>query len=1326
MKRRVVTALSAGLALLQAFSSVSYAWLLFLPFDQSYAPIGYVGSYPGHTGTDYRGAGHGTPVYAAYAGTVVAMRETENDGCDITWDQQWNYGNYVKIDHRVGVEKYRTEYWHLKQYGVEVNVGDNVNVGDLIAYISNSGLTFGADCAKREDLPRGTYYHLHFEVRKLVNGSWVVVDPYNPWLWTSNPPTPATQAVSSYLIGAGEGQPVYFLENGVRRSIPDAETFNALAFDWSRIQTLDPGTVNAIPQGPDLPSVNSGWVAAYYSNPDRSSPPVFVRAEGPGDWGLGSPGPGIPSDNFSARFAGIFDFPVSGPYTFHGGFDDVGIVYFDHQQVINYRCCGPQPVWTMNVSAGRHIVHVDFTEDYGGAAASLWWNPPAQGTSLPFDQPGWTAAYYSNVNWAGSPVFIRPDAPNFDWGLGSPGPGIPADLFSARFIGNLNFSTSGPYTFHGVFDDVGVVYLGGQQIINYRCCSAPQPVVVVNASAGENRLRVDFAEDYGGATARLWWDAPVRPQPSASSPFAPQGSNGWYNTDVPVVASGSSPYGIAQVAWQFEPREDGDWKYISASGNLASLPAITQDGVHSLRYNVQDIYGNWGEERVIGVKIDKTVPSTQITSLKEGERYNSESFLGIFGTAADNLSGVVRVEVRIEREGEVVVPWTSAVGANGWTFADFPFADGAYTVYARATDLAGNLESTARVSFVYDNTSPETTISLQGPSFQSESGKVFVSPETEFALEAEDNLSGVAQTTFSVDEEEAQIYEEEFSLESRDGQHAIGYSSEDNAGNVEPTNSQEVYLDSTAPVSTDNSDGQWHNNEVTVTLAAQDPPAPDGTSGSGVQGVVYGGAQEGEVLGDLAQITFTEEGTHNLTYFAVDNVENVEEEKTAELIKIDKTAPRSIAEVDPEEPDGENGWYRSDVEVSLEATDENPDNPGIETSGVRQTNVAITNEDGVAESKSYNEWDVSLPFEEDGIYAVEFNSEDWAGNVEDPGSTTVQLDKTKPTSEVTSLEQGAFYNAQTWPGLAGLASDNLSGVSQVEVRVDKDGGEGDWEGAEGGEEWVFEGFGFEDGFYTVYSRATDFAGNQEPTFRVGFAYDATPPITSVNLGGSMEQSGWHVSPVTLGLTAEDATAGVAQTFYRFKGPDPALYNSPLEFLDGVYEVEFWSVDRAGNEEKHQFLTFLVDTIAPAAPTASVAGGNFFDGEQVTVSLVGEEGALIYYLVNGEGPTLYVASLLISSKTLFAAYAVDEAGNRSATVSWDFDFKPRPVPQVLGAKVGPADSGLDGGGVASSLIPSVPSSSPPSSQSLLASVLVVLSGLLDFLYLILRKILSWQI
>ncbi len=98
-----------------------------------------------HKGLDIA-APAGTPIYAAASGKVITSAYGWNGG----------YGNYVVIDHGDGIN---TAYGHCSS--LVAQPGQTVNQGDLIAYVGNTGDSYGN--------------HLHFEVR--VNG--VAQNPQN-------------------------------------------------------------------------------------------------------------------------------------------------------------------------------------------------------------------------------------------------------------------------------------------------------------------------------------------------------------------------------------------------------------------------------------------------------------------------------------------------------------------------------------------------------------------------------------------------------------------------------------------------------------------------------------------------------------------------------------------------------------------------------------------------------------------------------------------------------------------------------------------------------------------------------------------------------------------------------------------------------------------------------------------------------------------------------------------------------------------------------------------------------------------------------------------
>lgn len=103
--------------------------------------------YKLHTGVDISGANsYGKAIVAANSGKVIAAKYNVA------------YGNMIIIDHGGGIT---TLYGHASK--LVVKTGDIVTRGQIIAYVGTTGYSTGP--------------HLHFEVRKTVNGQVQTVDP---------------------------------------------------------------------------------------------------------------------------------------------------------------------------------------------------------------------------------------------------------------------------------------------------------------------------------------------------------------------------------------------------------------------------------------------------------------------------------------------------------------------------------------------------------------------------------------------------------------------------------------------------------------------------------------------------------------------------------------------------------------------------------------------------------------------------------------------------------------------------------------------------------------------------------------------------------------------------------------------------------------------------------------------------------------------------------------------------------------------------------------------------------------------------------------------
>ena len=119
--------------------------------------------------------------------------------------------------------------------------------------------------------------------------------------------------------------------------------------------------------------------------------------------------------------------------------------------------------------------------------------------------PGMVGQYFSGRD-LDQFFFARLDEKvEFDWGSGSPGEGIPNDVFSARWVGYFqppHSEGARSYTFRARRDDGVRIYLGGERIMDRWSGGSSSNYYTASRSveAGEPvPLIIEYSEGYGGA-----------------------------------------------------------------------------------------------------------------------------------------------------------------------------------------------------------------------------------------------------------------------------------------------------------------------------------------------------------------------------------------------------------------------------------------------------------------------------------------------------------------------------------------------------------------------------------------------------------------------------------------------------------------------------------------------------------------------------------------------------------------------------------------------------------------------------------------------------------
>jgi large repetitive protein len=727
----------------------------------------------------------------------------------------------------------------------------------------------------------------------------------------------------------------------------------------------------------------------------------------------------------------------------------------------------------------------------------------------------------------------------------------------------------------------------------------------------------------------------------------------WYNTDIGVSLSATDD--LSGVDKTYYSIDGGDM----TEGNGVK---ITSEGEHEVSFYSVDLAGNIEQVKTEKAKLDKTAPVTT-SNLTEGYAPIGQV---VQLSATDNLSGVAVTYYSIN-DGPLQEGSSFKIENAGVT-----------TVKFFSWDKAGNVEKATIINFLVDKTAPDTlsdivdvwnnadiTVNLTATDDVSGVDKTYYSvdgadftegtsfvvagegqhevsyysvdkagnkeepkhkivkidatapvsvfdardgwynAEASFVLTATDNLSGLEVSYVSLDGAD---FKEATSVNiTTSGVHKISFYSVDKAGNKEDIKSVEVNVDLKAPVTTSDADDAWHAGAVTVNLTATDDL-------SGVDKTYYtvdgGDQQEG------TSFAVSGSGKHVITFWSVDKAGNVEKANTA-FVKIDSIAPVTTA-------DAKEGWNHNDFTVSLSATDD--------ASGVKATYYSVDGSEMV-------EGD-SVKISTDGTHKITFYSVDNAGNKEETQSIDVKLDKTAPVTK-SNLTTG---HVKLGLEVQLTATDNLSGVAKTYYTIN--------DGA------AVEGSTFkidQAGVYKVTYYSVDNAGNIETANVFEFTVDSNPPVTVSDI-----EDQWNTAAVPVHLTATDDMSGVDKTFYSVDGAPMVEGTSFTVSGNGIHNVKFYSVDKAGNIEQTHSVEVKIDDQAPVTVT-DAKDGWYPAAASVKLTATDDLSGVksTYYSVDGaayaEGSSVNVGS---GTHTI-TFYTVDKAGNKEEVKSVQIKVDAKP-------------------------------------------------------------------
>jgi hypothetical protein len=300
------------------------------------------------------------------------------------------------------------------------------------------------------------------------------------------------------------------------------------------------------------------------------------------------------------------------------------------------------------------------------------------------------------------------------------------------------------------------------------------------------------------------------------------------------------------------------------------------------------------------------------------------------------------------------------------------------------------------------------------------------------------------------------------------------------------------------------------------------------------------------------------------------------------------------------------GWHNTNQDINLTCTDAGS---GCNGTTYRLDDGTTTTYTGI------------FTLSTDGNHKIDYNSIDFATNVEITKTSYCAIDKTPPTIAdpifVGFTIFGSFING-TGTILGGLATDILSGIDQATCEYTLNGG-GSWLSAV----WNTDhceatGVAIVNGTdYNIATRVDDQAGNTGTSDYNGtFTGDTTAPTTTDNASNN-----WTGANQTVTLTCGDgAGAGCKQTFYCVDATGTCLPNTigtsvPVTCTAGnlcSQYVRYKSQDNVDNNETaHNSVLTRIDKENPTATSIAitdVAGRTEDQTPDLTISATDGSGA----------------------------------------------------------------------------------------------------------------------
>jgi hypothetical protein len=692
-----------------------------------------------------------------------------------------------------------------------------------------------------------------------------------------------------------------------------------------------------------------------------------------------------------------------------------------------------------------------------------------------------------------------------------------------------------------------------------------------------------------------------------------------------------------------------DWTNYTAAGTNFTM--IWGEGTYWIEYNSSDSVGNMEPIKSRTIIVDDSLPQTNIIIGSPQYRTNVLDVLNITSptpidlSAVDwplgpspvgpaNASGINGLPIsgmfyRIQNldNATYMTDWIEYAPGVPF-FLDALWLDGNYSIEFNSTDNLGQKESPNNIALYLDNTGPVTTIQVGDPKWKVQpQDRVNVTSLTPFTLDAFEaigsgaNISTIEYRIIFSDGAGSSgwitgtAFDIATAFAQGDGNYTIQFRARDNLGNLGPTDTLDIYVDDTPPVTIltigdpkyrELAADIWNITSATpMNLTAFDGP------GAGVDYTQY---RIYNLTYDSGWITYSgnftmpgglNDGVYTIEYGSFDFLGNYQD-YTVDIFLDNSPPVTTIMVGNPMYPLVPVLNITGVTPLNLSATD------GL-GSGVATIYYRVYSDDLNMNVTGWTEYTPgTLSFDltglPDGNYTIIFNATDNLGNVEPNNFYPVYLDNTGPQTNI-SVGDPKYRDSPSdnW-NVTSATPFTLIGDEAVGSGADQstlefnitflDGGT--WSGwIAGGAFDISSAFAQGDGNYSISFRCRDNLGNLGPENTITIYVDDSPPVSLLTVGDpkyrDVPTDFWNITSTTpLNLTADDGQgSGIASIYYRIYSEDvPGVVVDWTEYSlgtlsfflttlpDGNYTIFFNATDNLGITETIQSEGIYLDNTAP--------------------------------------------------------------------------------------------------------------------------------------------------